>query len=147
MGDDNEITIAGEYDQIQAACQFVAQGAKEAGLDEQAVFHVELCCDEACTNIIEHGYGGENVGDISLGYHVENRSFVITIQDNGRSFQPETIQPPQSVGATDPKEAAKNLQIGGLGIHFMRQLMDDIQFTFDKRKGNKLTMIKKIETT
>jgi serine/threonine-protein kinase RsbW len=147
MGDDNTITIAGEYDQIQAACQFVAQGAKEAGLDEQAVFHVELCCDEACTNIIEHGYGGENAGEISIGYHVENRSFVITIRDNGRTFQPETIQPPQSVSATDPKEAAKNLQIGGLGIHFMRQLMDDIQFAFDERKGNKLVMIKKIETT
>ncbi len=147
MDDEYAITIAGQYEQVQTACQFVAQGAREAGLDEQAVFHVELCCDEACTNIIEHGYGGENIGDISLSYHIENRSFVIVIRDEGRSFQPESILPPQSVSAKNPKDAAKNLQIGGLGIHFMRELMDDVQFVFDHQKGNKLIMTKHIKTT
>jgi serine/threonine-protein kinase RsbW len=147
MGEDNTITIDGRYEQIQTACEFVAQGAETAGLDEQAVFHVGLCCDEACTNIIEHGYGGEDVGQITLSYHVDGDEFVITILDNGRSFQPESVLPPQSVSAENPKEAAKNLQIGGLGIHFMRQLMDEIQFVFDQQKGNKLIMTKKIETS
>lgn len=140
------ITIEGRYEQIQAACQFVAQAAKAAGLEEQAVFHVELCCDEACTNIIEHAYGGEDVGQITLRYHIDGDNFVITILDNGRSFQPESVSPPQSISAQNPKEAVENLQIGGLGIHFMRQLMDDLQFVFDKQEGNKLIMTKKIET-
>jgi serine/threonine-protein kinase RsbW len=141
----NELTIPGRYEQIQAACQFLAEGAEAAGLDEQAVFHVELCCDEACTNIIEHAYGGEDVGDITVGYHVKGNSFVITIRDNGGSFEPENVPPPQSVSSGNPKDTVKNLQVGGLGIHFMRQLMDDVQFVFDKKKGNKLTMVKKIE--
>jgi serine/threonine-protein kinase RsbW len=146
MDEDNKITIEGRYEQIQSACEFVARAAEAAGLDEQAVFHVELCCDEACTNVIEHAYGGEGIGKITVSYHIDNDTFVVTIRDNGRSFRPESVLPPQSVSASDPKEAAENLQIGGLGIHFMRQLMDDIQFVFDKRQGNKLIMTKKIET-
>jgi serine/threonine-protein kinase RsbW len=144
--DDNKLTIPGRYEEIQTACQFLAQGAAAAGLDEQAVFHIELCCDEACTNIIEHAYEGENAGDITVSYHVAGQDFVVTIRDHGRSFNPETVPPPQSVSSDNPQDAVKNLQVGGLGIHFMRQLMDEIQFTFDKKKGNKLTMIKKLET-
>ena len=37
----------------------------------------------------------------------------------------------------------ETLKVGGLGIHFMRTLMDDIQYTFD-RQGNTLTMIKQM---
>jgi serine/threonine-protein kinase RsbW len=143
--ENNELTIPGRYEQIQTACQFLAAGAESAGLDEQAVFHVELCCDEACTNIIEHAYGGEDQGNITVSYHTEGDAFVMTIRDNGRSFEPANVPPPQSVSSDDPQDAVKNLQVGGLGIHFMRQLMDDIQFVFDKKKGNQLTMIKKIE--
>jgi anti-sigma regulatory factor (Ser/Thr protein kinase) len=35
------------------------------------------------------------------------------------------------------------VKVGGLGIHFMRQLMDDVQFHFDKKKGNTLVLVKK----
>ncbi|MFO7536635.1 MAG: ATP-binding protein [Chloroflexota bacterium] len=146
MGEENTITIAGRYEQVKKACQFVARGAAAAGLDEQAVFHIELCCDEACTNIIEHAYGGEDIGEITVSYQAEDDSFVITIYDNGRSFQPESVLPPKSVRVQDPQETAENLQIGGLGIHFMRQLMDEIQFVFDKSEGNKLIMTKTIKT-
>jgi serine/threonine-protein kinase RsbW len=146
MGDNQAITIEGRYEQIQTACQFVAEAAKAAGLTDQAAFHIELCCDEACTNIIEHAYEGEGVGDIIVRYHIDGDQFVVTILDNGRSFQPSEVKLPQSISAQNPKEAAKNLQIGGLGIHFMRQLMDNVQFVFDQQEGNKLIMTKKIES-
>jgi anti-sigma regulatory factor (Ser/Thr protein kinase) len=35
------------------------------------------------------------------------------------------------------------IKTGGLGLYFMHQLMDEVEFTFDEEKGNKLRMVKR----
>lgn len=134
-GDKHVLTVAGRYDEIKHICQFVVAGAEQAGLDEKAIFHVELACDEACTNVIEHAYGGEGIGDLLISWQVKDDRFTITIHDNGRAFDPEAVAAPSTL---------KNLKEGGLGLHFIRTLMDDVRFTFDEKKGNTLVMVKRI---
>jgi serine/threonine-protein kinase RsbW len=140
MGKKHVLTVAGRYDEIKTICQFVMQGAAEAGLDETAVFHIELACDEACTNIIEHAYGGEDNGSITISWQVEAGMFVITLKDNGRAFNVDQIP------AAPDTDNIENIKIGGLGIHFMRKLMDDVQFSTEPPTGNKLVMKKKMAT-
>ncbi len=140
MGKKHVLTVPGLYDEIKTICQFVTQGAAAAGMDETAVFHIELACDEACTNIIEHAYAGESGGKITVSWQVLDDLFVITVNDNGRRFEPGQIPTPPT---TDNIEKVK---IGGLGIHFMRKLMDDVSFSFDPQTGNELIMKKKIKT-
>ena len=41
---------------------------REVGLDEDFIFKVELACDEACTNVIQHAYGGEDLGPIRIAW-------------------------------------------------------------------------------
>lgn len=150
MGKKRVLTLPGRYDNIKKICEFAAGGAREAGLDEDAVFHVELCCDEASTNIIEHAYGAEDVGKITITYQYSDRAFTLTLRDNGRAFDPEAVPPPPLPDIADllpeppPNEMINSLQIGGLGLHFMRNLMDEVHFQFDKQHGNTLTMVKKI---
>jgi serine/threonine-protein kinase RsbW len=139
--DPHVLTIPGRYDHIRQVCQFIAAGAQTAGLDEAAMFQVELACDEACTNIIEHAYGKEDAGNIQAAWATDGRSFTITLHDNGRSFDPRAVEDPAVINletTPDPDE----LKIGGLGIHFMRNLMDEIHYHFDKKQGNTLTMVK-----
>lgn len=139
------LVTPGRYDQIQHICEFVCGGAREAGLDESAVFHIELACDEACTNIIEHAYEGEDVGDITTSYEIGDR-FVIVFEDNGRPFDPQTVPLPPSLESPNA-ETIENLKIGGLGLHFMRRLMDDVLFQKTEQGGNRLVMIKKRPST
>ncbi len=54
---ERQLRITGVLDQVSAACDFVVEQARAAGLDERAVHHCYLAVDEACTNIVEHGYG------------------------------------------------------------------------------------------
>ncbi|MCA9928317.1 MAG: ATP-binding protein [Anaerolineales bacterium] len=149
MDDKHVLTVPGRYEQIRHVCDFVADGAVQAGLNESAIFHIELACDEACTNIIEHGYGGEDIGDIIVKWEKTGSDFVITIRDNGRPFKPDTVPKP-SIPPTpdDPsfseEDVVNSLKVGGLGIHFMRKLMDDVHFRFDETTGNTLVMIKNI---
>jgi serine/threonine-protein kinase RsbW len=146
MGVKHVLTVPGRYEEIQKICQFVADGAAESGLDETAIFHVELACDEACTNIIEHAYGGEDKGEISISWQLKDAKFTITFHDNGRSFNPDAVPKP-TLPPTPPDPTSSpdidNVKAGGLGIHFMHQLMDDVQFHFDKKEGNTLVLVKK----
>lgn len=145
MGVKHVLTVPGRYEEIQKICQFVAEGAAESGLDETAVFHIELACDEACTNIIEHAYGGEGKGEIAISWQLKDSTFTVTFHDNGRSFNSDAVPQP-ALPPTPPDPAASpdidNVKVGGLGIHFMRQLMDDVQFDFDEKEGNTLVLVK-----
>jgi len=140
MGKKHVLTVPGLYDEIKTICQFVMQGAEAAGMDETALFHIELACDEACTNVIEHAYGGEGGGDVKVSWQVKGNVFIITVMDNGRRFEPDQIPAPP------PADNVDKIKIGGLGIHFMRKLMDEVSFSFNPQTGNELIMKKKIKT-
>jgi serine/threonine-protein kinase RsbW len=144
MVDKHTLTVRGLYNNIHHICEFVLNGARSAGLDEGAVFHIELACDEACTNIIEHAYGGEDKGDIEVQWWVNDSYFGVTLYDNGRSFDPATVTPSTFKELPDPKDP-DNLPVGGLGIHFMRKLMDEVRYGLDPVKGNTLTMMKQLD--
>lgn len=145
------LQVAGRYDQIQTLCAFVAAAARRAGLDEDDVFHLELCCDEASTNIIEHAYGAENAGQITITYEATARQFTVILRDDGRPFDPALVPPPPLLQQEEPQanpalsDFLDHLQVGGLGIYFMRELMDEVIYEFDEDGGNKLVLVKKID--
>lgn len=134
-----ELTIPGRHDRVIDACQFVVSGARQAGFDEDELFRIELACDEACTNVIEHAYGGEGRGQIRVIWEYADGTFTITIYDDGQYFDPDSVPAPNIPASP---EEFDQLKIGGLGIHFMRSLMDDVQFESDSGSGNKLVMVK-----
>lgn len=136
MSQEHLLKIAGRYEDVPKAVQFVGKAATEAGLDEKAIFHCQMSVDEACTNIIEHAYGGEGKGDIHITTRAEPGVFTITLIDHGEPFDPDSVPPPR-IGS-DPA----NIEPGGLGLHLMRKLMDNVSFEFSQ-EHNKLVMVKR----
>jgi serine/threonine-protein kinase RsbW len=121
---------------LSAICEFVTAAARDAGLCEHAVYDVQIAVDEACSNIIEHAYGGEGRGSIECTCRVNHRGLTIVLLDQGRPFDPQR--------ATDP-DLCCSLQDrteGGLGLYFIRRLMDQVHFEFSPGSGNVLTMSK-----
>ena len=145
MGKQGSLTVPGRYSQIQRLCNFVGEGARQAGFDEDDIFRVQLACDEACTNIIEHTYAGEDQGTITINWKIEARRFVIKIEDSGERFDPAEIPPPPPM-PPPPPEGDFDIQVGGLGVFFMRELMDAVTFSYEEGEGNVLTMIKQRPT-
>ncbi len=136
--DDQETrTFAGRYDSLAAIGGFVAKAAEAAGLDSPAVQAVELAVDEACTNIIDHAYGGEGRGDIEVTYRTNGNGLTVILRDHGEPFDLDLVpQPDLQAPLTDRNG-------GGLGLHFIRELMDEVRFEFTQDSGNVLTMIKR----
>ncbi|HHY89512.1 MAG TPA: ATP-binding protein [Chloroflexi bacterium] len=129
----------GNYESLSIIAEFVRQAAEEVGLDPCATYAVETAVDEACSNIIEHAYGGENIGDIVCTCFIKSSELVIQLQDTGRSFNPDLVEDPD---ITAPLEEREN---HGLGLYMMRQWMDEVRFSFDDGI-NTLTMVKRKET-
>jgi serine/threonine-protein kinase RsbW len=131
-----QLTIPGRYERIQDICDFVCRAAEEAGMGEKEVFHCQLAVDEACTNIIEHAYGGEDQGRIEAACETHDGQLTITLKDTGKPFDPTTVPEP------GPYKSIDDAGVGGHGLYFMRKVMDAVEFDCADG-GNTLTMIKR----
>lgn len=109
--------------------------AEEAGFESFAVYSIEMAVDEACSNIIEHAYGGEGKGEIKCTCRVDANTLVIELKDRGKSFNPSQIPPPNLSDNLEERQAH------GLGMYFIRKWMDDVSFV-STGKENILTMVK-----
>ncbi len=141
MADERTLTVPGRLEMLAQISDFVSQAARDAGFDEDDVFHVQMAVDEACANIIEHGYGPNNSGTIDLTCICDKDSdLYVEIRDRGRRFDPDRALPPHlDKGDVDLGE----VQAGGLGLYFIRKLMEEVTFQFDEASGNRLTMVKR----
>lgn len=125
-----------KFDQLDSIRGFASQAARDAGMDDSDTYAVELAVDEACTNIIEHAYQGENRGDIECTCESNQVCLTLVIRDHGKPFDPSTVTTPDLNASID------NRAIGGLGVFLMKKLMDEVRFEPMGASGNVLTMVK-----
>lgn len=110
---------------VRKACQFVVKAAQDAGFDAESIFQIQLSVEEIYTNIIEHGYGKEDDDNyIDLIITITATHLIIQIVDQAPRFNPLIIPPP------DPHAELQERDIGGWGIHFVRQYMDKIIYQY-----------------
>lgn len=133
--DIHELHFDASIDAVPVVTAFMADCCRSFGVDDDASFAIQLAVDEATTNIIEHAYNGKQ-GPVQLRCWVEQRNLCVELRDQGKRFRLKDVPSPTTSG---PLRARR---VGGLGLHFMRQMMDDVQFSADER-GNRLLMIKR----
>jgi len=131
-----EKVFLGEYSSLEKISEFIKEHAYACGLDERATYAVQLAVDEACSNIIEHAYGGEGIGEIECICNILDDGLEVILKDDGKPFDPEDVKEVQ-VGV--PLE---ELGERGAGIYLINQLMDEVNFKFSNKGGTTLTLKK-----
>ncbi len=126
----------GNFESLASISNFIVDQAEEAGFSPSDVYAIQTAVDEACANIIDHAYGGENVGRIEIRVMPIKKGLKIVLKDTGEPFNPDDVPEPD---ISSPLEIRKER---GLGIFFMRQLMDKVVFKFSASQGNTLTLVK-----
>jgi len=134
-----KLSVTSNMKNLTAISDFITSVAKKLGLDDDQTFALQMAVDEACANVIEHAYGGQTNGTISIHCQTLNDDVVVTIHDHGRPFDPQSVPRPD---ITAPLEKRQN---GGLGLYLMEKLMDSVEWAFDAEKGNTLTLRKRRE--
>jgi len=118
--------------ELDHLAQTVEAFGETHGLSPKLVYQIGLVLDELFTNIVSYGYqdGGEH--DISLHMSRERGRLRFMLLDDAAPFDPLSAKSPDLVSPVDAR------RIGGLGIHFVRSMMDRVAY---ERVGNRNTLI------
>ena len=93
MGKKHQLALPAELDSLTAFQAFIDEACSEAGLDDEASYDIKLAVDEACINVIQHGYQGMDPGTIIVSFQYGVRQVVVHITDFGHPFEPS--EPPE----------------------------------------------------
>lgn len=99
---------------------------------------ISIAFEEAFTNIVEHAYDDQAEQSIRLGLWVEKGYLVFSLEDDGRHYNP--LARPD----VDMEKYREEMREGGLGIHMVKKIMDLVEYEALDKKGNLLTLRKKI---
>ncbi len=133
----NEIELESKTDNLPVISDFVDETLTRFGADPGTIFKVQLAIDEACTNVMNYAYGGQ-AGYMKLVLEREGEDILITINDKGKPFDPTSVPLP------DLTPELEERKIGGLGIYFIKELMDEVRYSYDPKEGNTFTLRKRI---
>ena len=126
--------------ELDKLCRKLETVGREIKLSKKFIFEINLALDELFTNIISYGIDDENEHTIKVTITPENEQLCMCIEDDGIPFDLTKYETP------DVSCSVEECKIGGLGIHIIKKLMDEICY---ERSGNKnvLTLKKKLKKT
>ena len=115
---------------------FVTNFLNDYELEIKLVNNIKLAVDESVSNIIKHGYKGEDENNkIEIKLEIIEKKLFIHLFDNGTLVNKKNIQP----------RNLKDIKPGGLGSYFINEIMDEVKWkTKSKDWVNHLILIKKI---
>jgi anti-sigma regulatory factor (Ser/Thr protein kinase) len=132
------LSLRADLGDLAAVREFVARIGADLGLDADVIYDLQLAVDEACANVINHGYGGQ-AGRIDVTVEPAEEGVQVVVRDWGGAFDPHVVHTP------DVQAPLEERRLGGLGLFLMRKVMDDVSFAFDAERGNTLRMVKRIQ--
>lgn len=107
-------------------------------LSPKVVFNLTLVIDELVTNVVSYGYTDCDEHVITLKLEMgDDNTLQVEIRDDGVPFNILEAPPPE---LDVPLEERKK-QVGGMGIHLVRCMMDDI--AYERQDGYNVLILKK----
>jgi anti-sigma regulatory factor (Ser/Thr protein kinase) len=104
----------------------------ECGAPGEASFLADLVVEELVSNTIKYGCEAGATCAIHVGLIYEDGLLTIEVRDEGRPFDPLEADAP------DFSLPAEERPIGGLGIHLVRQMTDELRY---ERRGHENVVI------
>ena len=132
-----EITIGSALPEIAAVAQCCRDFAQHARIDADALADLQVALDEVLSNAIRHALPDGGSHPIDVRFRLSASAVEVTVEYAGPAFDPASAAPPELRSPLSERSE------GGLGIHFVRQLMDETRY---RRVGerNRLTLIRRL---
>ncbi len=130
-----QLIVPAQINYLPVLRNFISRVASSYKFSKSEVNALTISVDEACTNIIKHGYQNIQSGSITINVHVKTDRLVVELIDRGTNFNPNQVSDPNI------SQYIQNGKKGGLGIFIMKKFLDDIQY-ITSGKANILRLIK-----
>lgn len=127
-------TWPARLDSLYESLAFVLSCAREHGFGDDRLSELELVMEEVLVNIFKYAYRGMEPGTVAISCSDHDGSLVVEVVDSGVPFNLLATSDPDVTAGLDERA------IGGLGIFFVKQLMDDVQYRREEEL-NRLTLV------
>lgn len=136
------LTVPARCDAFEQLRTRLTTVAAQFHIPERETDHLLIAADEVFSNIAAYAYpdGGGTV-EIRLTANADGTELSLAFSDRGIPFDPLAVKPP------DTSAPLADRKIGGLGIHVVRKLMDQLVYRRAEDGRNILTLTKRLPTT
>lgn len=123
MNWDATYSIASRRADVAAFADVFESFCMQHGIETAVMRAFQVAFDEWLTNVVDYAHAGREQTDIEVALGLDSGSLVAEVVDHGEAFNP----------LTDSAEPSLELEvedrpIGGLGVHLIRTLMDDVSY-------------------
>jgi serine/threonine-protein kinase RsbW len=131
-----ELRFASRVKAIDEAAAAVTEFLSRLGVSEDVAFGIDMAVREAVTNAVVHGNKLDETKFIELSLKTLSGALEITVHDEGSGFNPNEVP--------DPTQKENILKTSGRGIFFMRNFMDEVDWSINPKGGTTARMIKRL---
>lgn len=135
MAESLTIEVRNSRDAIAPATEQAEAWLEAFDPSPKVMYLLPLAIEEIVTNCIQYGYDDADEHTIEICLSVADATLTMTFVDDGHAFDPLARATP------DLSLPAEEREIGGLGIHLLRTMTDEM--VYERRDGtNRLTLVK-----
>ena len=116
------LRVKNSFADIPAANAAVSRWLGEHQASPAADYFANLAIEEIVTNCIKYGYDDAAEHSIQIDLELSARRLTVTVTDDGHPFNLLELPTP------DTTQPVEDRSIGGLGIHLLRKMADQIEY-------------------
>ncbi len=132
------LSIPSDPAYLELVGQYVTFCAHRVGFAARDAARIRLAVDEACANVLAHAQPDDPDGSFVVICEPTAVELTVRVQDHGPPFELEAVPEPDVAAPLEKR------QIGGLGVYFMRQIMDTVEVRAIPG-GKELVLTKRLE--
>lgn len=130
-----ELSLPSRIEAVDAAAAAVTEFISRSGISEEVAFRIDMAVREAVTNAVLHGNRQEESKAVQLTLKSSPDAIEISVHDQGEGFNPEEVP--------DPTKDENLLKSSGRGIFFMRNFMDEVDWSIRPNGGTTVRLVKR----
>jgi len=135
-----KLELSNQLSEVERLNVAFSEFAEKSNVPKRIVNQFKLVFDELLTNIVSHAYSDDGEHTILTDIRLFGDKIVATIADDGKFFNPLKYGTPPVEASIDERE------VGGLGIHLVRNVMDEVRY---RRAGetNVVSVVKYLDAS
>ena len=131
------LVLKNDLSELARIAETIESHGESRGWPAKWIMNLNLSLDELITNTVSYGYQDTDEHEIRITLTERDESLAVVVEDDGMAFDPFTAAPEPDLEA-DVEERP----IGGLGVYFVKTLMDEIAYE-RVDNSNRITLIQR----